>query len=206
MRLWRGGWSRYGIACSYWSGLHLPDDPVPFLTDEVSQLADMAQIGPSQKVALIGVVNPLVEAIRQRGGVCLPCDLQMKEIAWGDPVEPDMHKVLAQADSVICTGMTLSNGTFDAILAAVPLHAVQRRPFSPLSVHKQEGGPACRSSGTQNFLHTNPSLYVAFNGEHDESMDAIVHAFSPITHQISLETAIIHPFILKRAKYSHFIV
>jgi hypothetical protein len=96
-------------------------------------IAAIADIQPSEAVALIGVVNPLVEAIRQRGGTCLPCDLQLKETQWGDTVEKDMDIVLDRADRVICTGMTLGNGTFDHILARV------RDRNIPLIVYAQTG-------------------------------------------------------------------
>ncbi|RIE03221.1 hypothetical protein D3H35_20375 [Cohnella faecalis] len=96
-------------------------------------IADMADIKASQKVALIGVVNPLVEAIRQRGGTCLPCDLQLEETQWGDAVEKDMDRVLDRADSVICTAMTLSNGTFDRIVERVRVRGI------PLTVYAQTG-------------------------------------------------------------------
>ncbi|OZI10930.1 hypothetical protein CEW92_14195 [Bacillaceae bacterium SAS-127] len=96
-------------------------------------IADIANIEVSQKVALIGVVNPLVEAIKQRGASCLPCDLQLKQTQWGDVVESDMEKVLDEADNVICTAMTLSNGTFDRILKRV------RERGIPLTIYAQTG-------------------------------------------------------------------
>lgn len=96
-------------------------------------IADLAEIKPDQKVALIGVVNPLVAAIKQRGGICLPCDLQLETTQWGEVIEKDMNSVLERADSVICTGMTLGNGTFDEILATV------RRKQIPLTVYAQTG-------------------------------------------------------------------
>jgi len=96
-------------------------------------IADLADIRSGQKVALIGVVNPLIEAIRQRGGDCLPCDLHLKETQWGDRVERDMNVVLEQADNVICTGMTLGNGSFDTILSKV------RERGIPLTVYAQTG-------------------------------------------------------------------
>lgn len=99
-------------------------------------IADTADLKPSQRVALIGVVNPLVEAIKQRGARCLPCDLQLKETQWGEAVETDMEKVLDQADSVICTAMTLGNGTFDRILERV------RELRIPLTVYAQTGSAA----------------------------------------------------------------
>jgi hypothetical protein len=96
-------------------------------------IADMADIQPAQKVALIGVVNPLVEAITRRGGICLPCDLQLEQTQWGDVVEKDMENVLDRADSVICTAMTLGNGTFDRILERV------RERRVPFTVYAQTG-------------------------------------------------------------------
>lgn len=96
-------------------------------------IADTADIKAYQKVALIGVVNPLVEAIKQSGGICLPCDLHLKETQWGEAVERDMEKVLDKADSVICTAMTLSNGTFDRVLVKV------RERHIPLTVYAQTG-------------------------------------------------------------------
>jgi hypothetical protein len=96
-------------------------------------VAEVSEIKPSEKVALIGVVNPLVDAIRQHGGICLPCDLQMEETQWGEKVEHDMEKVLDKADRVICTGMTLSNGTFDRIITRVNERHI------PLIVYAQTG-------------------------------------------------------------------
>ena len=78
-------------------------------------IAELANIKKGEKVALIGVVNPLVKAINEKGGQCLPCDLDMKVTESGQIVEPDMEVVLSEADKVISTAMTLSNGTFDRI-------------------------------------------------------------------------------------------
>lgn len=113
-------------------------------------IADMAAIRPSEKVALIGVVNPLVAAIKQRGGICLPCDLQLDVTQWGETVEKDMNNVLVRADSVICTGMTLSNGTFDLLLERV------RERQIPLTVYAQTG-----SSIVAQFLRQGVTALVA---------------------------------------------
>lgn len=96
-------------------------------------IADIAKVEQGMKIALIGVVNPLIAAIRKRGGTCLPCDLQMERTHWGDPVEKDMEKVLDAADGVICTGMTLSNGTFDRVIERVLERSI------PLTVYAQTG-------------------------------------------------------------------
>jgi hypothetical protein len=96
-------------------------------------IAESALIEPGATVALIGVVNPLIEAFTKSGGVCLPCDLQMEKTQWGERVERDMEKVLDAADSVICTAMTLGNGTFDRILERA------RERNVPVTVYAQTG-------------------------------------------------------------------
>lgn len=91
------------------------------------------------KVGLIGVVNPLVAAIRERGGVPLPCDFNLRRTQWGDPVSDDMEHVLGTADAVIATGMTLSNGTFDTVLSRC------RERDVPLIVYAQTGSAVARA-------------------------------------------------------------
>ncbi len=96
-------------------------------------IASLLRIEPGQRVGLIGVVNPLVAAIQSNGGICVPCDFNMTTTADGTPVGRDMVPVLEQADMLIVTGMTLSNGSFDIILAAA-----RRRGIS-LIVYAQTG-------------------------------------------------------------------
>lgn len=91
-----------------------------------------------REVALIGVVNPLVAAIRDRGAECLPCDLTLHATRWGDPITADMHDVLGIADAVVATGMTVGNGTFDEILDSC------RRRDVPLVVYAQTGSAVVR--------------------------------------------------------------
>lgn len=79
-------------------------------------IAGLLDIDQGAKVGLIGVVNPLIAAIRERGGECLPCDLTLRTTQWGDPVTDSAADVIDRADAVVATGMTLSNGTFDPIL------------------------------------------------------------------------------------------
>lgn len=114
-------------------------------------VADLLDIEPGARVALIGVVDPLVAAIRDRGGVCLPCDLNLRTTRWGERVTDDMTEVLKEADAVVATGMTLSNGTFDLILE----HC--REQGVPLVVYAQTGSAVARA-----FL---PSGVTALNAE-----------------------------------------
>lgn len=96
--------------------------PLPAGTPEVrasardAAIADLLDVAAGQKVGLIGVVNPLVAAIRSRGAECLPCDHNLRETRWGDPVAHSMNSVLDEADAIVATGMTVGNGSFDEIL------------------------------------------------------------------------------------------
>ncbi|MGW0394802.1 Rossmann-like domain-containing protein [Streptomyces sp. NPDC003042] len=102
-------------------------------------IAGLLDIEEGAKVGLIGVVNPLVAAIRERGGEPLPCDFNLKATQWGDPVTTDMHEVLDRADAVVATGMTLSNGSFDAILDRCRTRGI------PLVVYAQTGSAVARA-------------------------------------------------------------
>ncbi|MFD7784952.1 Rossmann-like domain-containing protein [Streptomyces nojiriensis] len=102
-------------------------------------IAGLLDIGAGARVGLIGVVNPLVAAIRERGGVPLPCDFNLTSTQWGDPVTTDMHEVLERADAVVATGMTLSNGSFDTVLDRCRTRGV------PLVVYAQSGSAVARA-------------------------------------------------------------
>ncbi|WP_432053290.1 Rossmann-like domain-containing protein [Streptomyces xiamenensis] len=102
-------------------------------------IAGLLDIPEGAKVALIGVVNPLVAAIRDRGGVCLPCDFNLRTTQWEEPVTDSMDEVLGCADAVVATGMTLGNGSFDTILGSCRERGV------PLVVYAQSGSAVARA-------------------------------------------------------------
>jgi hypothetical protein len=102
-------------------------------------VAGLLDIPAGAKVALIGVVNPLVAAIREQGGIPLPCDFNLRTTHWGDPVTDDMSQVLGEADAVVATGMTLSNGSFDVILEHCRKHGL------PFVVYAQSGSAVARA-------------------------------------------------------------
>jgi hypothetical protein len=102
-------------------------------------VAGLLDVREGSKVALIGVVNPLVEAITARGGICLPCDFNLRETASGLPVSRDMTEVIDAADAVVATGMTLSNGSFDVLVGRC------RAQEKPLAVYAQTGSAVVRS-------------------------------------------------------------
>jgi hypothetical protein len=98
-------------------------------------VAGLLDVAEGTKVALIGVVNPLVDAITARGGICLPCDFNLDRTASGIPVSKDMAEVVDQADVVVATGMTLSNGSFDTLL----------QQGKPLAIYAQTGSAIARA-------------------------------------------------------------
>ncbi len=102
-------------------------------------VAELLTVPPGARIALIGVVNPLVAAIRERGGVPLLADRNLDRTHWGDPVADDHRAVLAEADAVLATGMTLGNGSFDEILATC------RERDVPLAVYAQSGSAVARA-------------------------------------------------------------
>ncbi|MFF0343441.1 Rossmann-like domain-containing protein [Kribbella sp. NPDC004875] len=102
-------------------------------------VAGLLDVADGTKVALIGVVNPLVDAITHRGGICLPCDFNLRETASGLPVSQDMTKVVDAADAVVATGMTLSNGSFDILLTRC------REQSKPLAIYAQTGSAVARA-------------------------------------------------------------
>ena len=102
-------------------------------------VAGLLEVAEGTKVALIGVVNPLVDAITARGGICLPCDFNLRETASGLPVSRDMAEVVDNADAVVATGMTLSNGSFDVLLQRC--HEQQK----PLAIYAQTGSAVARA-------------------------------------------------------------
>lgn len=102
-------------------------------------VAGLLDVRDGTKVALIGVVNPLVDAITARGGTCLPCDFNLRQTASGLPVSRDMTEVIDAADAVVATGMTLSNGSFDVLVDRC------REQGKPLAVYAQTGSAVVRS-------------------------------------------------------------
>ncbi|MFF5719062.1 Rossmann-like domain-containing protein [Streptomyces buecherae] len=68
-----------------------------------------------RRVLVIGVVNSLLEALRERGIGYLPCDLKGGSTEWGEPVSTDAAAELERCDAILASGMTLGNGTFEEL-------------------------------------------------------------------------------------------
>ncbi|ANW17669.1 Rossmann-like domain-containing protein [Streptomyces clavuligerus] len=137
--------------------LDLPGSPGP---TGLSGPADTSGPAGGPRVAVIGVVNPLMAAVRARGGTPLPCDFTLRTTAWGDPVSRDMHEVLDRADAVVATGMTIGNGTFDTLIGHCRDRAL------PLVVYAQTGSAIAREflgSGVT-ALSAEPFPFSQFSG------------------------------------------
>lgn len=96
-------------------------------------VVDLLPITAGRRVLVVGVVNSLLLELRKRGVEYLPCDRAGGETEWGEPCLPDTAGLLDDCDALLVSGMTLGNGTFDALLD----HA--RRTGKPLVAFAQTG-------------------------------------------------------------------
>ncbi|WP_018350549.1 Rossmann-like domain-containing protein [Longispora albida] len=71
----------------------------------------------AERVAVVGVVNSLLQALRDRGVGYVPCDLKGGSTEWGEPIVTDAVAAADGADALLVSGMTLGNGTFEALAA-----------------------------------------------------------------------------------------
>ncbi|MFC9328791.1 Rossmann-like domain-containing protein [Kitasatospora sp. NPDC057015] len=86
-----------------------------------------------RRVLVVGVVNSLLEQLRNHGVDYLACDLKGGRTEWDEPVHTDAMAQLPDCDTLLVSGMTLGNGTFDALLD----HARDNR--KPLVTFAQTG-------------------------------------------------------------------
>ena len=88
---------------------------------------------PGSRVGMVGVVNSVLAELRRREIDYLPCDLVGGRTEWDEEVRRDAAGILAEADALLVSGMTLANGSFDALLTDA------RRTGIPLVVFAQTG-------------------------------------------------------------------
>lgn len=84
---------------------------------------DAVDLSDGRRVALVGAFTPTLRALRARGGPWWvieqdPRTLKGEELAHYVPAS-DAKSILAEADTVIVTGVTLVNHTLEGILEAV---------------------------------------------------------------------------------------
>ncbi|WP_202799002.1 hypothetical protein [Saccharopolyspora spinosa] len=78
-------------------------------------VADLVPVPEGGSIAVIGVVNSLLAALRERGVNYVPCDLKGGRTEWDEPVLLDHREAIGGAQAVLASGMVLGNGTFDEI-------------------------------------------------------------------------------------------
>ncbi|MBM7775322.1 hypothetical protein JOD54_005526 [Actinokineospora baliensis] len=76
-------------------------------------VVDLLGAQRGQRVLVVGVVNSLLHHLRERGVRYRPCDLRGGTTEWGEPITDDAD--LDGCDAVLATGMTVGNGTFEAL-------------------------------------------------------------------------------------------
>ncbi|WP_216907556.1 Rossmann-like domain-containing protein [Nocardia noduli] len=102
----------------------LVGEPVPVngpssLAKSQSRARTVIDLLPATRVRtvlVIGVVNSLLAQLRQRGMSYIACDAVGGTTEWGEPVLTSIAEVSQDYDALLVTGMTLVNGSFDAIL------------------------------------------------------------------------------------------
>ncbi|WP_309117367.1 Rossmann-like domain-containing protein [Saccharothrix sp.] len=78
-------------------------------------VVDLLDPQPGQRVLVVGVVNSLLQHLRARDVRYVPCDLKGGRTEWDEPIVTDFRDT--DFDLVLASGMTLGNGTFEALLA-----------------------------------------------------------------------------------------
>ncbi|MEV4378462.1 DUF364 domain-containing protein [Streptosporangium sp. NPDC049644] len=101
-------------------------------------VVDLLPVRPGGRVLVVGVVNSLLQRLRERGIRYVPCDLRGGETEWGEPHVTDAEAALDDCDAVLASGMTLGNGTFEPLLR----HA--RGTGKPLVLFAQTGSAVLR--------------------------------------------------------------
>ena len=79
-------------------------------------VVDLLDPAPGDRVLVVGVVNSLLHHLRERHAAYVPCDLSGGHTEWGEPVVADAVTALDRCDSVLASGMTVGNGTFEPLL------------------------------------------------------------------------------------------
>ncbi|QUH04734.1 hypothetical protein HUO13_31700 [Saccharopolyspora erythraea] len=72
--------------------------------------------GKPERVLVVGVVNSLLQQLRERGCGYVPCDRKGGVTEWGEPIATDANAALDGCDAVLASGMVVGNGTFQPLL------------------------------------------------------------------------------------------
>lgn len=72
-------------------------------------------VAPGATVLVVGVVNSLLEALRERRLRYVAVDFKGGTTEWGEPVRTDALAEAARCEALLVSGMTLGNGTFEPL-------------------------------------------------------------------------------------------
>ncbi|MEV0081665.1 hypothetical protein [Saccharopolyspora sp. NPDC050642] len=144
--------------------VHVP--PGTSLSKSMTRARAVAGLVPPAggRVAVIGVVNSLLAALRERGLRPVPCDLKGGRTEWGEPIVRDHREAIAGSQAVLASGMVLGNGTFDEIAGLC------RERGLPLVMFAQTGSAVLREMvGTEvHALSAEPYPFFWLTGGHTE--------------------------------------
>lgn len=70
----------------------------------------------SGRVLVIGVVNSLLQQLRQRGDAYVPCDHKGGTTEWDEPIHTEALPLLDGCDAILASGMVLATTTFAPLL------------------------------------------------------------------------------------------
>lgn len=127
----------------------------------VHAVAGLLDLPSGSTVAVIGVVNSLLNILRELGFHYIPCDIKGGETEWSEPIHTDHRTALPSADAVLASGMTLGNGTFDEIAEFCQTNG------RPLVIYAQTGSAVFRELlGTRiNALSAEPYPFFWLTGD-----------------------------------------
>ncbi|MCO4696479.1 hypothetical protein LRR80_02537 [Streptomyces sp. RO-S4] len=90
----------------------------------------LLDLPPGSTVLVVGVVNSLLEALRDRNLAYVPCDLKGGVTEWSEPVVTDAFTGSDRCDALLVSGMTLGNGTFEPLRRHALEHGKQLVAFA----------------------------------------------------------------------------
>ncbi|MGX1268447.1 Rossmann-like domain-containing protein [Streptomyces phaeoluteigriseus] len=93
-------------------------------------VVELLDLPAGATVLVVGVVNSLLEALRDRGLGYLPADLKGGTTEWGEPVLTDALAAAGHCDALLVSGMTLGNGTFEPLRRHAQTHGKQLVAFA----------------------------------------------------------------------------
>ncbi|BBC29203.1 uncharacterized protein SGFS_004940 [Streptomyces graminofaciens] len=93
-------------------------------------VVELLELPTGATVLVVGVVNSLLEALRSRGLGYVPCDLKGGATEWDEAVVTDALAAAGRCDALLVSGMTLGNGTFEALRRHAQQHGKQLVMFA----------------------------------------------------------------------------